>query len=49
MIVISPVGTAHVGCAVTEATGCDGADGALFTTTPVSGEEVPHEFFAVTE
>ena len=48
-MVMVPVFTAHVGCAVTDATGCDGDDGALFTVTPVNGVEVPHPFFAVTE
>ena len=48
-MVIVPVGMAQVGCAVTLATGCDGAEGAAFTTTPVRGVEVPQLFLAVTE
>ena len=49
VMVIVPVGVAQLGCAVTEATGCDGADGAAFTTTPLRGVEVPQLFMAVTE
>ena len=48
-MVIVPVGVAQVGCVVTLATGCDGDEGALFTTTPLSGVEVPQLFLAVTE
>ena len=48
-MVIVPVGVAQLGCAVTLATGCDGDEGALFTTTPVRGVEVPQLFLAVTE
>ena len=48
-MVIVPVGMAQVGCAVTLATGCDGAEGAAFTTTPLKGVEVPQLFLAVTE
>ena len=49
VMVIVPVGMAQLGCAVTEATGCDGAEGAAFTITPVRGFEVPQLFLAVTE
>ena len=48
-MVIVPVGVAQLGCVVTLATGCDGADGAAFTTTPLRGVEVPQLFLAVTE
>ena len=48
-MVIVPVGVAQLGCAVTLATGCVGAEGALLTTTPLSGVEVPQLFLAVTE
>ena len=49
VIVIVPVGVAHVGCVVTVAVGCDGEEGALFTTSPVRAVDDPQLFDAVTE
>jgi membrane protein YqaA with SNARE-associated domain len=49
VIVMVPVGMAHVGCVVTLAAGVAGADGAAFTTSPVSAVEVPQLLVAVSE
>ena len=49
VIVMVPVGAAHVGCVVTLAAGCAGAEGAAFTTSPVSAVEVPQLLVAVSE
>ena len=50
VIVIVPVGAAHVGCVVTLAVGCAGDDGAAFTTRPLNtGDTHPLLFFALTE
>ena len=49
VIVMVPVGVVHVGCVVTLAVGCDGDDGAAFTTSPVSAVELPQLLLAVTE
>jgi hypothetical protein len=49
VIVMVPVGMAHVGCVVTLATGVAGAEGAAFTTSPVSAVEVPQLLVAVSE
>ena len=49
VMVMVPDGCAHEGCAVTLATGCAGADGAAFTTSPVRAVEVPQLLVAVRE
>ena len=49
VIVMVPVGMAHVGCVVTLAAGVAGAEGAAFTTSPVSAVEVPQLLVAVRE
>ena len=49
VIVMVPVGCAHVGCVVTLATGCAGDEGAAFTTSPVRAVEVPQLLVAVSE
>ena len=49
VIVMVPVGMAHVGCVVTLATGVAGADGAALTTSPVIAVEVPQLLVAVRE
>jgi hypothetical protein len=49
VIVMVPVGMAHVGCVVTLAAGVAGADGVAFTTSPVSAVEVPQLLVAVRE
>ena len=49
VMVIVPEGAAHVGCVVTLATGCAGAEGAAFTTSPVIAVEVPQLLVAVRE
>ena len=49
VMVMVPVGVAQVGCVVTLAAGVAGADGAAFTTSPVSAVEVPQLFIAVSE
>ena len=49
VIVMVPVGAAHVGCVVTLATGVADADGAALTTSPVSAVEVPQLLVAVSE
>ena len=49
VMVMVPEGSAHVGCVVTLATGCAGADGAAFTTSPVMAVEVPQLLVAVRE
>ena len=49
VMVMVPDGVAQVGCVVTEATGCAGADGAAFTTSPVMAVEVPQLLVAVRE
>ena len=47
VMVIVPVATAHVGCAVTEAVGAAGVGGCAFTVTEVTEEIQPLLFFAV--
>ena len=49
VMVMVPEGCAQVGCALTLATGCPGADGAALTTSPVSAVEVPQLLVAVRE
>ena len=49
VIVMVPAGVLHVGCVVTLAVGCEGDDGAAFTTRPVSAAELPQLLLAVTE
>ena len=49
VMVMVPDGCAQVGCALTLATGCAGADGAAFTTSPVIAVEVPQLLVAVSE
>ena len=49
VIVIVPVGAAHVGCVVTLAVGCAGDNGTAFTTRPASAVELPQLLLAVTE
>ena len=49
VIVIVPVGAAHVGCCVTVAVGCAGEEGALFTTSPARDVDDPQALLAVTE
>ena len=49
VIVIVPVGVAHVGCVVTVAVGCAGEEGGLFTISPVRAVDDPQLLLAVTE
>ena len=49
VIVIVPVALPQLGCTLTELVGCDGDDGAAFTTSPVSAVELPQLLLAVTE
>ena len=46
--VIVPVVVVHVGCVVTEAVGCAGAEGAAPTVTAVIPEVQPAAFLTVT-
>ena len=49
VMLIVPDVSAQVGCALTLATGCAGAAGAAFTTSPVIAVEVPQLLVAVSE
>ena len=49
VIVIVPVGVTHVGCVVTLPTGCEGEEGAAFTTSPARAADDPQLLLAVTE
>ena len=48
VMVIVPVATMQVGCAVTDAVGAAGVAGCAFTVTDVAEEIQPLLFFAVT-
>src|SRR4249920_3820696 len=48
VITIVPVGTAQVGCTVTEAVGAAGGVGAAFTVSEVAAETQPAAFCTVT-
>ena len=49
VMVMVPEGVAQVGCVVTLAAGVAGAEGAVFTTSPVIAVEVPQLLVAVRE